>query len=120
MTDATQKNRSKAAVRQARFKQRMEASGYRKVSVWLHQGSESIGYEAGFLGGELLPVPGEVIDHLSYCSGWLRGAGDRTSVVKCTACGVVIGEGLARDYFDLLSGAPFDVVCDECEPSDRL
>ena len=120
MTDATQKNRSKGAVRQARFKVRMEESGYRKVSVWVHQDSESIGYEAGFSGGAFLPVPGEVIDHLSYCSGWLRGAGDRVCVVTCTACGVVIGEGLARDYLDLLSGAPFDVVCDECESSDRL
>jgi hypothetical protein len=109
-----QLQRSATSVRQQRYRQRMEDSGYRRVTLWLHQDSEQKGYERGLNDGKFLPVP-DGFDTLSYCTGWLRGAGERQLPTFCTCCQNQMSHGAARDYYDLFTMRPFELICDECE-----
>ena len=109
-----QPQRSAVSIRQQRYRQRMEETGYRRVTLWLHQDSEQKGYERGLAGEKLLPAPAG-LDQLSYCTGWLRGAGDQQQPTFCTCCQNQVGHGATRDYYELLTMFPFELICDECE-----
>ncbi|MDH4555594.1 hypothetical protein E8F11_10460 [Pseudomonas sp. BN417] len=108
------RQRSAVAIRQELYRQRKEAEGYRRKTLWLHQDSEQQGFKCGQAGGAMLPVP-EGLDQLSYCAGWFRGAGEREMPVFCSSCREQLGTGAARDYYDLLTGQPYELICDECE-----
>ncbi|MCY1423192.1 hypothetical protein D9M71_388990 [compost metagenome] len=107
--------RSAVAIRQESYRQRKEEAGYRRRTLWLHQDSEQRGYEHGFKGGALLPMP-EHVDQFSYSAGWFQGAGDRQVPVFCTSCQEQLGRGTARDYYELTNMRPYELICDECVP----
>lgn len=106
---------SAVSIRQQRYRERMEQAGFRRATLWLHQNSEQQGYERGHRGESLLPVP-EGLDQLSYCTGWLVGAGEQQMPIFCTCCQNQLGQGAARDYYDLFTMRPYELICDECVP----
>lgn len=108
------RQRSAVAIRQEHYRQRKEQDGFRRKTLWLHQDSEQQGYECGQAGGAFLPVP-DGLDPLSYCAGWFRGAGEREVPVFCSSCREQLGIWPAREYYDLLTGQPLEVICEECE-----
>lgn len=107
--------RSAVSIRQERYRQRMEEAGYRRTTLWLHKDSEQQGFERGLSGVKFLPVP-EGLDELSYCAGWLHGAGEQQMPIFCTCCQNQIGQGIARDHYDLITMRPYELICDECGP----
>lgn len=104
-----------AVDRQAAYKQRMTAAGYRRTAVWRHTESEQIGYEHGAAGGKLTEPPVPLVDEVGYLHGWMKGAGRLTQPVFCTFCQDHLGEGPAAEYYELLSGRPYELLCTECE-----
>lgn len=67
---------SDGARRQAAFKARKEAQGYRRATVWMHEASWKAGFEAGMAGNPPMPVP-DGIDGLSWFSGYVEGDAGR-------------------------------------------
>lgn len=61
------------ARRQAEFKKRKEAQGFRKVAVWIHSESRQAGFDAGKVGSALTPVP-DGVDRFSWLAGWIEGS----------------------------------------------
>jgi hypothetical protein len=107
--------RSAVSIRQQRYRQRMEEAGFRRATLWLHQNSEQHGFERGLRGESFSPVP-EGLDQLSYCTGWILGAGEQQMPIFCTCCQNQLGHGVARDYYDLFTMRPYELSCDECVP----
>ncbi|MBN3967545.1 hypothetical protein IMW75_19995 [Pseudomonas gregormendelii] len=105
---------SAVSIRQQRYRQRMEELGFRRTTLWLHQESEHLGYKHGHEGGKLLPVP-VGLNAVSFCNGWFRGAGDQEMPIFCTCCQNQMGHGSARDYYDLFTLRPYELICEECE-----
>jgi hypothetical protein len=101
--------------RQAAYKKRMMEAGYRRTAVWRHSESEEIGYLHGSAGGKVTEPPAALVDELGYVHGWLRGAGEQNQPIFCTRCQDHLGEGRAADYYELLSGRPYELLCTECE-----
>ncbi len=105
-----------AVDRQAAYKKRMIDAGYRRTAVWRHKESEEIGYLHGATGGKLLEPPvTPLVDEVGYMHGWLRGAGERVQPIFCTCCQIHLGEGVAAEYYEQLSGRPYELLCTECE-----
>ncbi|MCO6058499.1 hypothetical protein NG726_17720 [Pseudomonas sp. MOB-449] len=63
----------------------------------------------------MLPMP-EGVDQFSYSAGWFQGAGDRQMPVFCTCCQNQLGHGAARDFYELITMRPYELICDECVP----
>lgn len=59
------------AVRQAEFKARKEAEGYKRTTVWIHQDSWKAGHDAG-RARKPATVPAG-FDGLSWFSGYIEG-----------------------------------------------
>jgi hypothetical protein len=110
-----QKSPASAVDRQAAYKHRMTDAGYRRTAVWRHTESEHIGYLHGAAGGKVSEPPAPLVDEVGYVHGWLRGAGEQTQPIFCTCCQDHLGEGLAADYYELVSGRPYELLCTECE-----
>jgi len=104
-----------AVDRQAAYKRRMIDAGYRRTAVWRHTESEQIGYEHGAAGGKVTEPPAPLFDEIGYLHGWMKGAGQVVQPVFCTFCQDHLGEGPAAEYYELLSGRPYELLCTECE-----
>lgn len=74
--------RSPGAIRQARFKSRMEADGYRRRPIWVHEISDYQGYARAVDGAEPTPIPEGVEDLASYLIGWARGHAERAGTAR--------------------------------------
>jgi hypothetical protein len=59
--------------RQAAEKQ---AAGYKRTTVWIHQGAWQAGYDAGLAGAPSTPSPPD-LDGLSWISGYIEGQAKR-------------------------------------------
>lgn len=105
---------SAVSIRQQRYRQRMEDGGFRRVTLWLHQDSEQVGYERGLGGDAFLPIPDD-LDQMSYVTGWLRGAGERQVPIFCSCCANQMGHGAARGNYNLLTMLPTS-ICNDCVP----
>ena len=101
--------------RQAAYKKRMTDAGYRRTAVWRHRESEQMGYEHGAAGGKLSEPPAPVVDEIGYLHGWMRGAGGVIQPTFCTFCQDRIGEGPAVEFYELLSGRPYELLCTGCQ-----
>lgn len=62
--------------RQAEYKARKIANGYKRVSVWLHKSSLEFGFDAGFSGVPITAVPIDS-DRMSWLFGWAQGEAER-------------------------------------------
>ncbi len=67
---------SPSAQRQAAYKARREAQGFKRTTVWIHEGAWQAGYDAGFAGKPSTPVPAG-LDGLSWFSGYIEGDAKR-------------------------------------------
>lgn len=67
---------SGAARRQAAYDSRKKAAGYKRISVWIHEGAWQAGYDAGLAGIPSTPSPAG-LDGLSWISGYIEGQAKR-------------------------------------------
>lgn len=67
---------SGAARRQAAYDIRKKAAGYKRTTVWIHQGAWQAGYDAGLAGIPSTPSPPD-LDGLSWISGYIEGQAKR-------------------------------------------
>ncbi|WP_313475508.1 hypothetical protein [Stutzerimonas kunmingensis] len=63
--------RKPQASRQARYREKREAEGYRQVAVWIHQDSEEAGATAADKGAPCDPGSNQH-DPLSWAIGWVK------------------------------------------------
>lgn len=67
---------SSGARRQAAFKARRKAEGYKRATVWIHEASWQAGYDAALAGQPSTPHSADV-DGLSWFSGYIEGQAKR-------------------------------------------
>jgi hypothetical protein len=62
--------RPQGASRQARYRQKKEAEGYRQAALWIHAESESEGQRAALRAEPCDPLGSGAADPVSWAIGW--------------------------------------------------
>lgn len=67
---------SSGAARQAAYKNRLRAEGFKQRTVWIRPEDWQAGFDAGEAGRKSSPTP-DGIDGFSWSSGWIEGDAKR-------------------------------------------